>query len=133
MLAIVGQGVEIALVVATRGESGWFGEPHAYPGEEVLGRIHEEELRKASQAPGISQLAFLDYLDGELDRANTIEATARIVRLIRQFQPQVVLTFGPEGLYGHPDHIAISQLTTSAVVSCEMPTIRSRPTWRHTV
>lgn len=110
------QGIETSLVVATRGERGWFGRPQDYPGEEALGRIREWEVRKASQELGLSHLAFLDYLDGELDRANALEATARIVRLLRQFRPNVVVTFGPEGLYGHPDHIAISQLTTSAVI-----------------
>ena len=42
--------------------------------------------------------------------------SVRIASHIRRVRPHVVLTFGPEGGYGHPDHIAISQLTTSAVV-----------------
>src|SRR6266571_4968059 len=70
------QGIETSLVVATRGERGWFGHPDEYPGEEALGRIRENELRDASRALGVSHLTFLDYLDGELDRANAVEATA---------------------------------------------------------
>src|SRR5258708_4215938 len=110
------QGVEVSLIVATRGERGWFGKPEENPGETALGRIREVEVSKASQALGISRLSFLDYIDGDLDQADSSEAIAKIVRQIRQIRPQVVLTFGPEGLYGHPDHIAISQLTTAAVL-----------------
>jgi LmbE family N-acetylglucosaminyl deacetylase len=40
----------------------------------------------------------------------------KIASHIRRVRPHVVITFGPEGAYGHPDHIAISQLTTSAIV-----------------
>lgn len=110
------QGIETSLIVATRGERGWFGDPAAYPGETELGNIRERELRKASRALGISHLAFLDYIDGDLDQADEELAIAKIVRQIRQIRPQVVVTFGPDGLYGHPDHIAISQFTTSAIV-----------------
>jgi LmbE family N-acetylglucosaminyl deacetylase len=45
-----------------------------------------------------------------------VEAQAVIVSHLRRVTPHVVITFGPEGAYGHPDHIAISQLTTAAVV-----------------
>lgn len=110
------QGVETSLIVATRGERGWFGSPDAYPGERALGRIRERELFLACQALGISYLSFLDYIDGDLDQADGKQAIASIAREIRQICPQVVLTFGPDGLYGHPDHIAISQFTTSAIV-----------------
>lgn len=109
-------GIQTFLIIATRGERGWFGPPNAYPGAQALGRIREQELRLASQALGISQLIFLDYLDGELDQANEKEAITKIARLLRQIQPQVVVTFGPDGLYGHPDHIAISQFTTAALL-----------------
>ena len=37
-------------------------------------------------------------------------------RHIRRIQPNVIVTFGPEGAYGHPDHIAISQFTTAATI-----------------
>ena len=110
------QGIETSLIVATRGERGWFGHPNDYPGELALGRIRERELREASRALGIARLTFLDYIDGDLDQADEAQVIARITRLVRQIRPQVVATFGPDGLYGHPDHIAISQFTTSALV-----------------
>jgi LmbE family N-acetylglucosaminyl deacetylase len=110
------EGVEVSLVVATRGERGRFGdgsEPH--PGPEELGRIRERELRSASAVLGIRHLRFLDYLDGEVDQADPLEATARIASLVRELRPHVVLTFDPYGAYGHPDHIAVSQFALGAV------------------
>lgn len=109
-------GVETSLIIATRGERGWRGQPDQHPGEKVLGQMREQEARNASRALGIAHLTFFDYLDGDLDQADEGEITAKIVRVIRRLRPDVVLTFGPDGLYGHPDHIAISQFTTSAVV-----------------
>lgn len=110
------EGIETSLVVATRGERGWFGRWEEYPGAKALGAIRESELREASQILGISQLDFLDYMDGNIDQVDETEIIAQLTRLVRQIRPHVVVTFGPDGLYGHPDHIAISQLTTSAIM-----------------
>ncbi|WP_161976989.1 PIG-L deacetylase family protein [Dictyobacter kobayashii] len=115
------EGVETTLVVATRGERGWFSDWKDYPGEKALGEIREQELRRACQALGIKRLDFLNYIDGDLDQAEESEAIFKIVTLLRTIRPHVVVTFGPEGLYGHPDHIAISQLTTSAVMCAASP------------
>ena len=111
------EGVEVALVVATRGERGRHGDgsqPH--PGPEALGRIREAELREASDALGVRHLSFLDYMDGGLAGVDPDEASARIALHVRELRPQVVLTFDPFGAYGHPDHGAISQLTLAAVI-----------------
>jgi LmbE family N-acetylglucosaminyl deacetylase len=110
------EGVETYLVTATRGERGWTGEPGAYPGSRALGTLREAELREAATTLGLRHVDFLDYVDGELDQADPTEAVARIACHIRRVRPHVVITFGPDGAYGHPDHIAISQLTTTAVV-----------------
>jgi LmbE family N-acetylglucosaminyl deacetylase len=110
------EGIEISLVMATRGERGWFSDWREYPGEKALGCVREQELLQASSILGVSHISFLNYTDGDVDQANEVEITAQIVRQLRLIRPHVVVTFGPEGLYGHPDHIAISQFTTSAVM-----------------
>ena len=110
------EGVEIHLVTATRGERGWFGVPDENPGLEALGRTREAELRAAVRVLGLQSLAFLDYIDGDLDQASATEAVARIAHHVRRVKPHVVITFGPDGAYGHPDHIAISQFTMAAIV-----------------
>jgi LmbE family N-acetylglucosaminyl deacetylase len=110
------EGVEVYLACLTRGERGWPGPKEANPGQEALGRLREAELRCAAQTLGLKEVTFLDYLDGDVDQANPGEAIGRIVAEIRRVRPQVVVTFGPEGVYGHPDHIAASQFTHAAAV-----------------
>ncbi len=107
------EGVETSLVTATRGERGWTGSESEYPGLEVLGKRREAELLAAASVLGIRRVEFLDYIDGDLDQAHPAEAIAKIVGHVRRVQPDVVVTFGPDGAYGHPDHIAICQLTTA--------------------
>lgn len=111
------EGVATSLICATRGERGWMGAPEEAPGLEVLGRLREAELLQAARALGLGQVEFLDYIDGELDQVDPAQAIARIVKHVRKIRPHVVVTFPPDGAYGHPDHIAISQLTAAALVS----------------
>ncbi len=116
------EGVETYLVTATRGERGWFGSEEDYPGPEALGKIREDELLAAARVLGIRRVNFLDYLDGDLDQAHPMEVIAKIVEHVRRVRPDVVITFGPDGAYGHPDHIAICQFTTAAIVEAANPT-----------
>lgn len=111
------EGVSIHLVTATRGERGRFGENGEKPPPELVGRVREAELREAASVLGICDVSFLDYCDGELDKADARGAVSKIASHLRRVRPHVVVTFGPEGAYGHPDHIAISQFTTAAVVA----------------
>jgi LmbE family N-acetylglucosaminyl deacetylase len=83
---------------------------------DLVGRMREAELRAAASVLGVRQVCFLDYVDKSLDAADASEAVGRIVTCIRRIRPQIVVTFGPDGTYGHPDHIAISQLTTAALM-----------------
>ena len=61
-------------------------------------------------------LYFLDYIDGEVDQADPTEAIGKIANHIRRIKPQVVVTFPPDGNYGHPDHIAMGQFTSAAII-----------------
>ena len=115
------EGIETALVTATRGERGWFGDELANPGLEALGQMREAELRAAAKVLGIRSVDFLNYIDGELDQADPTEVIAKIVGHLRRVKPHVVVTFGPDGSYGHPDHIAISQFTTAAIIEAASP------------
>lgn len=110
------EGVETYLVCATRGERGWFESEGSDPGFEAVARIREEELRCAADHLGLREVCFLDYIDGDVDQAEPAGIIAKIVTQIRRIQPQVVVTFSPDGAYGHPDHIALSQFTNAALV-----------------
>ncbi len=121
------EGVRTGLICATRGEAGEIAEadpPLATP--ETLGRVREGELRAAADVLGVQHLWFLDYRDsgmmGTPDnenpasfyRVDTNEALGKIVKIIREFKPSVMVTFDPTGGYGHPDHLTVHKLATSA-------------------
>lgn len=108
--------VETYLLCATRGERGWFDSEGPDPGFEGVARIREAELRCAAENLGLREVSFLDYIDGDVDQADPNEIIGKIVTQIRRIRPQVVVTFSPDGNYGHPDHIALSQFTNAALV-----------------
>ncbi|MCC6974969.1 MAG: PIG-L family deacetylase [Anaerolineae bacterium] len=125
MRILIERGVRTGLVCATRGEVGEISDPTlATP--ESLGDVREDELRRAAAVIGIHEVHFLGYRDSGMAgsppnddprafiRADPVEAVGRIVRAIRRFQPTLVLTFDPSGVYGHPDHIAVNRWTTEA-------------------
>jgi LmbE family N-acetylglucosaminyl deacetylase len=120
------EGVEAYLVTATRGERGWLGDKRNSLSLDAAGKIREAELLAAANLLGIREISFLDYIDGDLDQADSNEAIAKIVAHLRRVRPRAVITFGPEGAYGHPDHIAISQLTTAAIVCAADASYASR-------
>jgi LmbE family N-acetylglucosaminyl deacetylase len=107
------QGVRSYLVCATRGEAGEISDP-ALATPDNLGQVREQELRMACSILGISDLRFLDYVDGTLGGIDQAEGIGKMVRIIRELRPQVIFTFGPDGVYGHPDHVAVSQMATAA-------------------
>jgi LmbE family N-acetylglucosaminyl deacetylase len=115
------EGVATHLVCASRGERGWFGPEDQNPGLERLGHIRTRELENAVKELGMSSLAFLGYIDGDVDRTDPADAIEKIVTHIRRIKPQVVVTFGHDGIYGHPDHIAIGQFTNAAIVCAADP------------
>jgi LmbE family N-acetylglucosaminyl deacetylase len=119
------EGIDVFLLTATRGDGGRYRgyrrEDPQHPGPSALASIREAELRAAASTLGVREVSLLDYSDQHLDRADPRQAVAAIVGHVRRVRPDVVVTFGPDGGYGHPDHIAISQLTTAAIVAAADP------------
>ncbi len=103
------EGVQVDLIMATRGEAG-------IPGRtaEEATVIREAELRQACEELGVGDLVFLNFNDGHLPQEDEELATNYLVSLFQQRQPDVVITFGPDGISGHPDHTAVSHWTTIA-------------------
>ncbi len=106
-------GVETMIVSATRGEAGQIQDTHLAT-RHTLGRVREQELRMACAELGVGRVECLDYSDGRLAEVDSADLAADVAAYIRDFQPDVVVTFGPDGGSGHPDHIAISLATTLA-------------------
>lgn len=122
------EGIRTVLVTATLGEEGEIHDPTLVEEEARprLAAIREEELRRAVAILGISQLELLRYRDSGMigtpsndnpasfHLADPEEALGRLVHLIRQHRPQVLVTYNEKGGYGHPDHIKCHQLTMAA-------------------
>ena len=118
-------GAQVALICATRGEVGEISDS-SFATPETLGEVRESELRCAAETMGVNELIFLDYRDSgmvgtpENDdprafiNASASEVVQSLVSAIRRIQPDVVVTFEPNGGYGHPDHIAIHKHTVAA-------------------
>jgi LmbE family N-acetylglucosaminyl deacetylase len=112
------EGATVSLVTMTRGGAGLWNGRQA--GElRRLSDVRELELRGAAAELGVRFLEVFDYPDGALEKVEEVDAVRErfigdIVRSLRSHRPQVVVTFGPEGAYGHPDHKVLSRLTVQA-------------------
>ena len=106
-------GCETMVISATRGEAGQIEDAHAAT-RRTLGAVRERELRAACTRLGVRRVACLDYRDGALREVDAATLARDVASCIRSFGPEVVITFGPDGGYGHPDHIAISAATSRA-------------------
>lgn len=121
------QGAYVVVVCATRG---WFDQrlamkPPAPGGKNVdpkdnpilwrnLDTVREDELRRSVTMLGVRVLRTLDYAEGTLSEVGIDELTGRIVEPIRMHRPEVILTFGPDGVTGDPDHLVLSRAATRA-------------------
>jgi LmbE family N-acetylglucosaminyl deacetylase len=106
-------GWELMAVSATRGQAGQIRDPLVAT-RRTLGQVREREFYAACEQLGVRHARVLDYMDGTLQDVDPDELAGVVVQIIRAFRPDVVITFGPDGAYGHPDHIAIGAATTRA-------------------
>jgi LmbE family N-acetylglucosaminyl deacetylase len=106
-------GLRAVCVTATRGEGA---DPHAVLQERAaLAALRTEELEAALALLGVTEHHWLGYPDGgcaDLDPAGPVR---RLTRLLDDVRPDTVLTFGPDGFTGHPDHRAVSAWVDGAV------------------
>ena len=130
------EGIHTVLVTATLGEEGEIHDPELDPEEarHRLGSIRELELRRAAEILGVHELHVLGFRDSGMDgtpenahpdnfhNADPEEATEKMVRLIRQTRPDVIVTYAERGGYGHPDHIATHRVTVAAFDAAGDPT-----------
>ena len=122
---LVSRGARVTLVCGTNGDVGEISDP-ALATPETLWQVRQEELRRAMDVTGVGDLRFLNYRDSgmvgsednrhpnALHQADAGQVADRIVEVMNETQPQVVLTHDPSGGYGHPDHIAMCRHVTAA-------------------
>lgn len=122
------EGVSTILVIATGGEEGEIVVPELATPENFarLREIRDGELACSVSTLGIQHLERLGYRDSgmadtpanqhpqSLHMADRQVATAQLVRLVRHYQPHVLVSYDEQGGYGHPDHIACHQITVAA-------------------
>ncbi|MBN1191623.1 MAG: PIG-L family deacetylase [Dehalococcoidales bacterium] len=125
-------GVKVYYICATRGEAGE-ADPEFMEGYAATGDMRWAELQRAADVLGLSGLFYLGYRDSgmadtesnrhpeALAAASLEEVTGKIVKILRQLKPDVVITFDPVGGYRHPDHIACHKATVKAFHACGDP------------
>lgn len=121
MANAVGQGQNVICVTATRGEKG-VTDAKRWPSSQ-LGAIRTQELESALRVLGVSEHHWLGYIDGGCIDVNDSDAVAKIVPLIEASRPNTILTFGPDGMTGHPDHQTVGRWTELALAK----TTHSKP------
>lgn len=109
----------VVCVTATKGEAG-------FPDGDTRSIVERKALRASECATclkvlGVTEHHWFDYPDGGCRRVEPAEPVAKLTALIEEVQPDTVLTFGPDGMTGHDDHIAVSRWTTQA--------LRQAPAW----
>ncbi len=124
----VKQGVQVDLICATNGDVGTV-EPHFLNGYDSIAALRLAELDCAARILGLSHVITFGYQDSGMMGSDTsrdpaclwhawqtqpADVVRRVVEVMRELKPQVVITFNKYGGYGHPDHIAIQQATTQA-------------------
>jgi LmbE family N-acetylglucosaminyl deacetylase len=106
MCTAIENGQNVVCITATKGEAGVQDESR-WPAAQ-LADIRADEMTAALKILGINQHYWLGYHDGHLSEVPEYDAVVRLKALIAHYQPNTILTFGPEGMTGHADHATIS-------------------------
>jgi LmbE family N-acetylglucosaminyl deacetylase len=122
------EGADVRIVSVTRGEGGEAGDPPLSTLDE-LGATRERELRCAAAALGASGVHFLGFVDPRIavgEEGRPIDATldefAGAIRgVLEELRPDIVLTHGSNGEYGHAQHIFTNQAVRAALATYARP------------
>lgn len=107
-------GQQVTVICATRGEFGPVSDPALVHGS-TLAAVREHELRASCAVLGVRDVRVMGLPDAGVQwAAEEVDALGSLEDAIRSLRPHAIITFGPDGLYGHPDHVAISELVTEA-------------------
>ena len=107
------RGARVSLLCLTDGELG-----AGMPADgEPLGQVRARELDAACRALGVTDVERLHHEDGMLPWLDRELVEAGIRQAIERFRPDVVITFDEDGLYWHPDHIAVHERTTAVAAA----------------
>jgi LmbE family N-acetylglucosaminyl deacetylase len=106
--------LQLTVVLATSGGAGRIADP-SLATRETLGRVREAEDVASWRALGFeADVRFLRHPDGGLARIPREQLVVEVRDLFEETAPEVVVTFGPDGITGHEDHVAIGAVATEA-------------------
>lgn len=105
-------GQKVVCVTATRGEAGVQDESK-WPKAQLKG-IRTAEMQAVQQILGMQHHQWLDYADGFCKEVPREQAISRLAELIDHHSPDTIITFPPDGLTGHPDHMTVSEWARAA-------------------
>lgn len=105
------EGIPATILCFTRGEAGMIADGSGAT-RSNLGEVREAELRTACALVGVTDVRIVGTPDGGTNA--DAEGVERIAETIRELRPRVVVTMEPTGITNHPDHIAVSSMTTEA-------------------
>lgn len=108
------EGTTVVVMCATAGQRG--AQDGVYSSD-ALGRQRADELRAAADLLRVSELVLLNHQDGYLPWHDVTDFTAEIALFMRRRRPDAVITFDQDGLYWHPDHIAVYERVVAAARS----------------
>jgi N-acetylglucosamine malate deacetylase 2 len=128
LAACAAAGVPTGVVCLTRGEQGPISDP-ALATRPRLPEVREAELRAACSELGISWVRCYRRQDGNLPWSHRTGIVRQLHRIIEARRPDAVITFGEDGLYYHPDHIAVYAFTVQAVAAVADPPALYRSLW----
>ena len=112
MARTVAAGGAVTLVTISDGEAGFpAGDPRCKIDRAMQRR---GELRDAMAPIGVDDMRFLGVPDGAVAEASPVEIVDQLIAIIHEVQPDVIVTFGPDGITGHGDHVATWTLATKA-------------------
>jgi len=106
-------GARVVCVTATRGERGT-ADPTAWPPERLAAE-RTAELARCLEILGVTEHRWLGYADGRCPDVPAAEAVTALCEVIDEVRPDTVVTFGPDGITGHPDHRTVSGWVGAAV------------------
>jgi LmbE family N-acetylglucosaminyl deacetylase len=116
LIRYASEGVAVHSLCLTEGEKGWAGgDGSPVIAREHVGAARALELAEAGRRMGLASVTCLKYPDGDLASVNEDYVVRDIVRWLRKVRPDVVITWGPDGGYGHPDHIAAGERALRAI------------------
>jgi LmbE family N-acetylglucosaminyl deacetylase len=115
LLAANADRIDYTLIDCTSGEAGEIADP-SLATRENLAQVREQEERDAITALGITDahIHFLSHPDGGLADVPREQLIEEVTVILRDARPQIVITFGPEGVTRHADHIAAGEVGTAA-------------------